>query len=224
MNISIVGIIIVLVILIFIIRGWKIGLVKAVFDLLSFFIVGILTWIMYPGLAKLIISTPIYDFIHNWIITTLNSNDILTKSIPEFFMELPVFIKDSIVISSKQAFHSMINSTADALTILAINVISIILLFVALSLLALLIKKMGKFINKIIIVGPINMILGAFFGFLQGVFICYLVIMIFSYFPTTKAYDFIARDMEKSYVCDLMYNKNINILGFKPIHPINRGD
>ena len=68
------------------------------------------------------------------------------------------------------------------------------------------------------------MILGAFFGFVQGLFICYVVIMIISYFPTTKTYDFVAEDMEKSYICKIMYNENVNLLGFKPIYPIVRGD
>lgn len=224
MSISVIGIIIILTILVFLVRGWKIGLVKAIFDLLSFFIVSGLTWLLYPTVSKFIISTPLYNGIHNWILMTLKDNDLMKFTIPEFFEELPGFIKESIVVSSKQAFDSIVSSTSDALTVLTINVISIIALFVLLTIISFFIRKLGTFINKIVIIGPINMLLGAFFGFVQGLFICYLVIMVISYFPTTKLYDYVANDMDKSYVCKMMYNENINFLGFKPIYPVARGE
>ncbi len=224
MNVSFIGIIIILIIAFFVIRGLKIGLVKAIFDLLSFFIVGILTWFLYPTVSKFLISTSLYDVIHNWLSSTLQNNNLLFTSIPEFLSELPSFLKESIVVSSKNAIDNLLSTATDALAVLTVNVISIIILFIGLSILAFFVRKLGTFINKIIIIGPINMILGAFFGFVQGIFICYLIIMVISYFPTTKIYDFVGKDMEKSYICKIMYNENVDILGFKPTYPIIRGD
>ena len=224
MNVSFIGIIIILIIAFFVIRGLKIGLVKAIFDLLSFFIVGILTWFLYPTVSKFLISTSLYDIIHNWLSSTLQNNNLLFTSIPEFLSELPSFVKESIVVSSKNAIDNLLSTATDALAVLTVNVISIIILFIGLSILAFFVRKLGTFINKIIIIGPINMILGAFFGFVQGIFICYLIIMVISYFPTTKIYDFVGKDMEKSYICKIMYNENVDILGFKPTYPIIRGD
>lgn len=224
MNVSFIGIIIILIIAFFVIRGLKIGLVKAIFDLLSFFIVGILTWFLYPTVSKFLISTSLYDIIHNWLSSTLQNNNLLFTSIPEFLSELPSFLKESIVVSSKNAIDNLLSTATDALAVLTVNVISIIILFIGLSILAFFVRKLGTFINKIIIIGPINMILGAFFGFVQGIFICYLIIMVISYFPTTKIYDFVGKDMEKSYICKIMYNENVDILGFKPTYPIIRGD
>ncbi|MBE7014093.1 MAG: hypothetical protein E7419_02665 [Ruminococcaceae bacterium] len=224
MNVSFIGIIIILIIAFFVIRGLRIGLVKAIFDLLSFFIVGILTWFLYPTVSKFLISTSLYDIIHNWLSSTLQNNNLLFTSIPEFLSELPSFLKESIVVSSKNAIDNLLSTATDALAVLTVNVISIIILFIGLSILAFFVRKLGTFINKIIIIGPINMILGAFFGFVQGIFICYLIIMVISYFPTTKIYDFVGKDMEKSYICKIMYNENVDILGFKPTYPIIRGD
>lgn len=224
MNVSFIGIIIILIIAFFVIRGLKIGLVKAIFDLLSFFIVGILTWFLYPTVSKFLISTSLYDIIHNWLSSTLQNNNLLFTSIPEFLSELPSFLKESIVVSSKNTIDNLLSTATDALAVLTVNVISIIILFIGLSILAFFVRKLGTFINKIIIIGPINMILGAFFGFVQGIFICYLIIMVISYFPTTKIYDFVGKDMEKSYICKIMYNENVDILGFKPTYPIIRGD
>lgn len=224
MNISFVGILIIVVVSLFVVKGLKSGLVKAIFDLLSLFIVGILTWFLYPVVSKFLISTPLYNLIHNWLSSTLQNNNILSTSIPDFLSDLPSFLKESIVVSSKNTIDTLLTSVSDALSVLTINVISIIVLFIGLWLIAFFVRKLGTFINKIVIIGPINMILGALFGFVQGMFICYLIIMIISYFPTTKIYDFVSKDMEKSYICKVMYNENIDILGFKPTYPVLRGE
>ncbi len=224
MNISIVGILIVAVIMLFLIRGWKNGLIKSVFDLFSFFIVGILTWLLYPVVSDFLIKTKLYETINNWMVESLNNNDFLSSTLPDFFVNLPEFMKESVISSSESAISSSIVSIANALTVLAINVISIIALFIVLSILAFFVKKLGSFINKIIIVGAINRILGAFFGFVQGLFICYIVIMLISYFPTTKLYGYVANDMNNSYVCKVMYSEDVSILGFKPTYPIIRGE
>ena len=224
MNISFIGILIIIIISLFVIKGLKSGLVKAIFDLLSLFIVGIFTWFLYPAFSKFFISTPLYNIIHNWLSSTLQNNNILSTSIPDFLSELPAFLKESIVVSSKNTIDTLLINVSDALSVLTINVISIIILFIGLSIIAFFVRKLGTFINKIVIIGPVNMILGALFGFVQGMFICYLIIMIISYFPTTKIYDFVSKDMEKSYVCKVMYNENVDILGFKPTYPITRGD
>lgn len=221
---SVTGILIVIIMVLFVIRGCKIGLIKAIFDLLSFFIVGLFTWLLYPYVASWIIKTPLYHGIHNWLMLTLKDNNIINESLPEFFINLPNFIKDSIVVSSKRAFDNLITSTVDALTILTINVISIIVLFVALIIISIFVKKLGSKINNIIIIGPINKILGAMFGFVQGIFVVYLVVMIISYFPTTKLYNFMANDMESSLVCSCMFNENTKILGFKPSYPVLRSE
>lgn len=224
MNISFTGIIVILIVTLFIIKGLKSGLVKSIFDLLSLFIVGILTWFLYPAVSKFLISTPLYDIIHSWLISTLQNNSVLSTSIPDFLSELPSFLKESIVVSSKNTIDALLSTASDALAVLTVNVISIIILFIGLSIFAFFVRKLGTFINKIIIIGPINKVLGGFFGFIQGMFMCYLVIMIISYFPTTKIYDYVAKDIEKSYICKVMYNDNVDILGFKPTYPIRRGE
>ncbi len=224
MNFSIVGILIILVIVLFFLRGWKNGLVKSVFDLFSFLIVGLLTWLLYPVVSGFLVKTDLYTIINDWMVSSLNNSDFLQLTIPEFIGSLPAFVRESIILNSESALQSSISSIADKLTVLAINAVSVIGLFLGLSILSFFIKRMGSFINNIVIVGTINKILGGFFGFVQGLFICYIVIMLISYFPTTKLYDFVAEDMSKSYVCSVMYNENMSILGFKPTYPITRGE
>lgn len=221
MSITITDICIVLIFSGFIIYGCKIGLIKAVVDLLAVFLTGILTWFLYPHFAALIMKTPLYYGINKWITLTLNNNDILSKSIPEFLIKLPDFMKDSIAIASKQAFESTIASVSEGITVLAVNAISIILLFILIRLMMLLIKKIGYKINKLFVIGPVNVILGGIFGLIQGVLIVNLAVMIISCFPTSKLYDRVAVDIEKSYISGYMFNEDSNFLGIPVKYPIN---
>ena len=223
MNVSVVGIAIIAILLIFFIIGWKNGLIKAIFDLLSFFIVVAFTWALYPSVSQLLMQTPLYTIINNWADMSIKDNVIFTKTLPDFFNDLPLFVKNSIYITSKISENSFLASAADALAVLTINVISIILLFILLTVLTKLIKKYAKYINKIILVGFFNRVLGGLLGLIQGVLVSYFIIMIISYFPTTEIYDFVAKDMDKSYVCKIMY-EDLNVLGLKPTYPVIRGE
>ena len=223
MNISFVGVSIILIILIFFIIGWKNGLIKAIFDLLSFFIVIAFTWALYPGVSKLLMKTPLFTIINNWANMSIKDNILFTKTLPDFFNDLPLFVKNSIYVTSKISENSFLASASDALTVLTINVISIIILYILLTILTKIIKKCAKNINKIVLIGFVNRILGGFLGLIQGVLVSYLIMMMISYFPTTEVYDFVAKDMEKSYVCEILY-ENLNILGLKPVYPVIRGE
>jgi len=220
MSFTITGIIIIAVLVFFIVFGIKNGLIKEIFDLFAFFLTWALTWIFYPYLAGALLKTPLYKSISDWIMITLNNNQLAGETMPEFFIGLPDFIKDSIVISSKQAFENLVSSTVDALAVLAINTISIIILFVAFRLLSILIRKLGKKINKIMLIGPVNMLLGGVFGTIKGIFFVYVAVMIISFFPTSKIYDRVAEDINTSYICNFLFNEDVEFMGLSPRYPM----
>lgn len=220
MSFTITGIIIIAVLVFFIVFGIKNGLIKEIFDLFAFFLTWALTWIFYPYLAGALLKTPLYKSISDWITITLNNNQLAGETMPEFFIGLPDFIKDSIVISSKQAFENLVSSTVDALAVLAINTISIIILFVAFRLLSILIRKLGKKINKIMLIGPVNMLLGGVFGTIKGIFFVYVAVMIISFFPTSKIYDRVAEDINTSYICNFLFNEDVEFMGLSPRYPM----
>lgn len=223
-GITITGGAILLVLVLFTIYGMKMGFVKAVFDLFSFFFTGILTWFLYPVVASWIIKTPLYKFLNGFILTTLSDNITLEKSLPEFFIKLPTFMKDSVMETSRQAFGSLIESTGEALTVLAINLISIILIFLAVRLVALLLKKYAVKINKIIIIGTVNKILGGIFGFIQGYFLVCLILLIISLFPYGKIQTQISKDLETSYVAGIMLNENTDIFNITQRYNTLKGE
>ncbi len=220
MAFTVTGIIIVIVFIILFILGMKDGLIKAVFDLLSFFLTWAFTWVFYPYVSGMIIKTPLYEGITKWFEMTLSTNPIMTETIPEFFVDLPPFIKESIVTSSKQGLDSIIASTAEALSVLAINVVSIVGLYIIFRLISLLVKKLGEKINKILLIGPVNMILGGLFGLVKGIFIVYIAVMIISFFPTTKVYDIVKNDINSDkIICGTLFNEDAKIMGFSVRYP-----
>ena len=212
-GITLTGSIIIIFLILFVIYGVRMGFVKAVFDLFSFFFSGILTWFLYPVVASFIIKTPFYGFLNEFLRATLKDNESLNESLPEFFMKLPTFMKDSVMETSKQAFSSLVESACEAVTVLIINLISIILIFLAVRFIALIFKKYAVKINKIIIIGTVNKLLGGIFGFLQGYFLICLIMLVISLFPAGKIHAQISKDMETSYVAGVMFNENADVFG-----------
>ena len=109
MNISVVGIAIILIIVIFLVIGWKNGLIKAIFDLLSFFIVVAFTWALYPSVSQLLMKTALYTIVSNWADMSIKDNVLFSKTLPEFFNNLPLFVKNSIYVTSKISENSFKN-------------------------------------------------------------------------------------------------------------------
>lgn len=219
MGFSIVDIIMILILAAFVIYGLKCGFIKAVFSLFSLFFTGIMTWIFYPLLAGALINTPLYEWIHSLILATLSDNEALMQSLPEFFAGLPEFMKNSIMESSKQAFNSLVGSVSEAMTVLTVNIISIILVFVVVRILALFLKKFSHKINKLFIIGKINQLLGGIFGLAQGVFVIYLLMLVLSFFPTVKLYEYVAEEIPKSFVSQKLFNENARFFGMKVRYP-----
>ena len=217
--ITVTGVLAVIIIIGFFIYGYKAGFLKSVFDLLSFFLTGLLTWLLYPVVASWLMKTSLYEKIQKIIVTTLQDNVSLNESLPEFLIKLPAVMKDSIMNSSKQAFNSLVESTAEAMTVLTINIISVIILFVVVRVITFLVRKYSSKINKLFLVGKINSLLGGLFGIIQGIFVIYLIIMIISFFPTSKIYDRVASDLEISYVGKIIYKNDSTFFGIKARYP-----
>lgn len=214
-GITLTGIFIIFVFCAFLIYGVKMGFLRAVFDLLRFFFAGLVTWLLFPFVAGLLANTPLYGFIKKIIMLTLKDNPALNESLPEFFIKLPAFIKNSIMDTSKQAFDSLVSSTADALTLLALNVISIIVIFILARILTLFLKKLTVKLNKLIIIGPVNKVLGGIFGCLQGYFFICLVMLIISIYPAGKVYEKVRSDFHKSTVINIMFSENNDSFGIR---------
>lgn len=220
MPFTITGISILLIILGFTVYGIKAGLIRAVFSLFSIFFTTVFTWLIYPWVAGLLMNTPLFNGIRDWIFHSLDSNQQMAQSMPEFFQNLPGFLRNSVEKAVTQTTDSILVYCAEALAVLTINVISILLLFVGIRLLITLVKKIGKAVNKVKIIGPVNSFLGGIFGCVQGIIVVYLIIMVISYLPTTKAYEVVRDDLQVSAVGRILYNERITLFGMKPRYPL----
>lgn len=220
MSFTITGVIILLIILGFTIYGIKVGLIGAVFSLLSIFFTTVFTWLIYPWVAGLLLKTPLYDGLRDWITKSLESNQGLTQSMPEFVNNLPEFLRSSVENTVTQTADNILGYCAEALSVLAVNVISIILLFVGIRLLFTLLKKIGKAVNKVKIIGPVNSFLGGVFGCVQGIIMVYLIVMVISYFPTTQVYEHVRDELQVSMVGKILFNERMTIFGIKPRYPL----
>ncbi len=219
MTVTLTGVVILAVIVGFVIYGVKVGLMQSVFSLISVFFTTVFTWLIYPWVAGLLMKTPLYQGLHDWIYRTLSANQQMAEGMPDFIGKLPPFLQDVIQKAVLQSADSFLAYCTQALAVLAVNVVSILVLFVGIRLLMMLLKKFGKAINKMKLIGPVNALLGGIFGCVQGVAIVYLAVMIISYLPTTGIYERVREDLTVSPVGKVLYNEEMTIFGLKPRFP-----
>ncbi len=219
MTVTLTGVVILLIIAGFVIYGVKVGLMQSVFSLISVFFTTVFTWLIYPWVAGLLMKTPLYQGLHDWIYRTLSTNQQLAEGMPDFIGKLPPFLQDTIQKAVLSSADSFLAYCTQALAVLAVNVVSILVLFVGIRLMMTLLKRFGKAINKMKLIGPVNALLGGVFGLVQGVVIVYLVVMIISYLPTTAVYERVREDLTVSPVGNILYQEDRSIFGLKPRFP-----
>ncbi len=219
MTVTLTGIVILLVITGFVIYGVKVGLMQSVFSLISVFFTTVFTWLIYPWVAGLLMKTPLYQGMNEWIYNTLSSNQQLAEGMPEFIGKLPPFLQDVIGKAVLSGADSFLSYCTQALAVLAVNMVSILVLFVGIRLVMMLLKRFGKAINHMKLIGPVNALLGGLFGCVQGIAIVYLAVMVVSYLPTTPVYERVREDLKVSPVGKVLYAEDRSIFGLKPRFP-----
>lgn len=217
-------IILAIVVLMFII-GYKRGFIKSVFDLFSVFLSWVLAWLLYPTISSFLIKTPIFNTVKDFIGKNLTFNaEEGAQTLSSYISNLPEFLSKSLMSTAADASVEILNSIENTLAVLAVNIISIILIFIAVRIFMFLMKIFSEKINDIILIGSLNKFLGGILGAIQGVFIVYLVVFAITFFPATQAYSYVASEIETSDICSIMFNEDVKILGIKPTYPVRKAE
>ena len=103
--------------------GWKSGVVKMGFRLISFFAALILAWLLYPVLAEYLRTTPLYSALFE----LLGGKDAVSGAAPAL---VPPFLQDAMARNNGILLNSL-DGAADYLTQLVLNLAAFILVLIA---------------------------------------------------------------------------------------------
>lgn len=222
--------IIILAIVIFcIIRGAKKGAVRTAFSLLSFVVALMLTFMFASPLTQYIEQQPFGIEMHasveqaievkiNGILKkgnegTSNTTEDIVKS-----LSVPEFMKKSLLMQSdffvRNADIPAAKAVADALASAYMKIICSVFLFIALLILLWLLRHLCELIFKLPILKEINRLLGGVAGFVNGIFIAYLVLSAVSALSGLPYFAWLAQAQESSFIFRYVYEYNILLSAF----------
>lgn len=210
----IVDLIIIAIVLLFIIVGYKKGLTGSLIKLLSFAIAVVLALILYKPVANTIIQrTQIDENLENAIITTFRSQENNQIKQEKKQSNMPETIVNNINTqideATAEAKNAIVENTAMKTTKTIINIGSGILIYIIVRFILFIISIFAKQITKLPIIKQMNKTGGIIYGILEGMVIVYILLSIISLLSVIWNDNIIIQAITKSTIGDMLYNNNI---------------
>lgn len=184
--------------------GYRKGLIKVAFGLVSFILAIIISIILYKPVSNFVINyTPIDDYIETSITDRLNSSETTDEEIDNFVANYFSNIKNA----SSTVIANTISKTI-------INVSCMIIVFIVANIVLLLFKFIGDLIGKLPLIKQVNNIGGFFYGLLKGFVIIYILLALVSILSPLVNLNAIINIINKSIIANIMYNNNIILILF----------
>lgn len=196
--------------------GYIRGLVEVAFNLISFIIAIVLSLLLYQPVTNYIIdNTGLDENIKSVIVNNINSEEIQDESEePEKEnSNLPDIVTNYIGKSISEAANTAKNNVTDVvatnLSITAIKIITLILLFIIIRIILCLLKFITNMLAKLPVISSINKIGGIAYGVIEGLFIVYLILAIAMAISTMTGNTDILTYINESNLGEMMFNNNI---------------
>lgn len=184
--------------------GYKRGLIKVAFKLISFLLAIVLAVVLYKPISNFIInSTPIDDNLKQAIEERLSSPDISDEETDN----IVAAYYDNVKNSSTAATAKIISETI-------INVGCMIIVFVVSKLILLLFRFSGDLIAKLPLIKQLNSAGGFVYGILEGFVLVYILLALIAIMSPVFNMNQIINMINSSIIANIMYNNNIIFILF----------
>lgn len=213
----VIDLIIIVIIALCIILGYKRGLIGVAFKFLSFIIALILSIILYEPVANYIIyNTTIDEKIEETIIQNIDAERFQTNeegtiekgesNTPQVIID---YINETIVETANNAKSEIVDIVAEKLSVTAIKIISIIGIFVIIRIVLIILNAVADLVAKIPVIKQFNKLGGVIYGVLEGMLIIYIILALCSIIAPLITNFAIVESINTSFIGKMMYNNNI---------------
>ena len=181
--------------------GYKLGLIKVAFGILSFIIAILISLLLYRPISNVITNhTPIPEKIESQIESRLTSEN----------KESTSFI-DNYYNNAKNASAKMI---AKNITSTIINIGSALIVFLLVRIILLFLRFSTDLIAKLPLIKQCNQVGGFLYGIIAGFVIVYLIFTIISILSPLMDLSTFLKVINSSIIGNIMYNNNIIFMFF----------
>ena len=190
--------------------GYKKGLIKVAFGLVSFILAIILSVVLYKPVSNFIIDyTPIDDYIEQSISERLQSPEI-TKEESENIVSNFFDLKNI----SNSLINSSTNIISDGISKTIINISCMIVVFIISKLILLLFKFVGDLISKLPLIKQVNNAGGFLYGLIRGFLIIYVLLALVAIASPIININNLISMINKTIITNIMYNNNLILILF----------
>ena len=206
----IVDLIIGVIIILFLIIGYKKGLVFCLINLATFIVAIVLAFALCSPVAELVKNTTEVDEnMKAFIISHMPGGEDIDLKANE---QLPDPIKNAIddsVTSINEAKEKAIDATATEITNNVLKAICFVAIFFLVKILMWVLKLVSRIFTKIPVIEQINSLGGMIVGTLEGIIIVYVVFGVISLISPMLTNTAIVDSINDSFFGKMMYNNNI---------------
>lgn len=192
--------------------GRKVGLIKIVFSLFSFIITMLITsWISPKVNIYLKNNETFYQKTYQKVEGTLALNERETTDQDDMIDKLPLprSIRENLKENKEKQEENIKSYIITRVTGIVINAFAFILTYIIVYIVLWIISAAIKIVSKLPIISTINKLTGFIVGGMQGVFIVWLLFLLFTVFSGSELSQWAFRQIEESSILSYIYNKNI---------------
>lgn len=206
----VIDIVVIAILVLNIIIGYKKGLINVVFNILAFFIAIIITFILYKPVSNFIINnTEIDDKIKQTIIENIKKEDNSDNEKTESSNIIQKYVEDSIKNAEEDAKEKTIELVANTISIRGVEILTGILLFIVTRLILIVLGFITKFVANLPLIKQFNEIGGVLYGLFKGLLIIYIILTIMFFVVSINQKGIISKTIENSYITRILYDNNI---------------
>lgn len=206
-----IDIVIILILILNIISGYKKGLVNVIFNVFAFFAAIVITFILYKPISNMIIeNTNIREtiklkIIDNQIGDNINEN----QENKESENKVTKYIEDAVQNAADETKSKVKETLAENISLKAIEILTWIVVFIITRTVLLLLKFLADGIANVPIIKQLNGIGGIVYGTAKGLIIVYLILTILFFVVSANSNGEIANAIDNSSVTKFLYDNNI---------------
>ena len=206
----VIDIVVIAILVLNIIIGYKKGLINVVFNILAFFIAIIITFILYKPVSNFIINnTEIDDKIKQTIIENSKKEYNSDNEKTESSNIIQKYVENSIKNAEEEAKEKTIELVANTISIRGVEILTGILLFIVTRLILIVLGFITKFVANLPLIKQFNEIGGVLYGLLKGLLIIYIILTIMFFVVSINQKGIISETIENSYITKILYDNNI---------------
>ena len=189
--------------------GYKKGLIKVVFNLLSFFIAIILTWILFTPVTNLVVeNTSLDENIKNVIIEKGVVEEIEDES-KEGDSSKSEYIEKYVAKTINDKKNEVVKGVADVIAEKTVAIIVAIGLFIAIRLVLIILKFVVNGLAELPVIKQFNELGGTAYGVIRGIFVIYLLFAICFIIMSVNNIEAVSNLIDSSIISKFIYEHNI---------------